>query len=131
LRLEMGLCLYGNDIDDSTSPMEAGLGWITKFNNDRRFIDRDFLMMQKTEGITRKLRGFVLNERGIPRAGYKLLNSEGTVIGHVTSGTLSPLLNKGIGLGYVEREYTAFGTPILVKIRNKNIPAEIVKIPFI
>ncbi len=131
LRLEMGFCLYGNDIDDTTSPIEAGLSWITKFNNDRQFIDRDFLMMQKTEGITRKLRGFVLKEKGIPRQGYELVNSEGTVIGNVTSGSLSPVLNKGIGLGYVEKEYTAFGTPVWVKIRNKNIPAEIVKLPFI
>lgn len=131
LRLEMGLCLYGNDIDDTTSPIEAGLSWITKFNNDRRFIDRDFLMMQKTEGVSRKLRGFILKERGIPRKGYELLNNEGSVIGHVTSGSLSPSLNKGIGMGYVEKGYAAFGTPVEVKIRNKRIPAEIVKLPFI
>lgn len=131
LRLEMGLCLYGNDIDDSTSPIEAGLGWITKFNNGRRFVDRDFLMMQKTEGITRRLRGFVLKERGIPRKDYQIVNSEGNPIGHVTSGSLSPVLNKGIGLGYVAKEYSAFGTPVWVKVRNKNIPAEIVKLPFI
>ena len=131
LRLEMGLCLYGNDIDDTTSPIEAGLSWITRFNNNRRFIDRDFLMMQKTEGVSRRLRGFVLKERGIPRKGYELLNAEGSVIGHVTSGSLSPVLNKGIGMGYLQREYTAFGTPVWVKIRNKSIPAEIVKLPFI
>jgi aminomethyltransferase len=86
LRLEMGYCLYGNDIDDTTSPIEAGLGWITKFNNGRKFIDREFLMMQKTEGVTRQLRGFVLLERGIPRHGYELLNSEGNVIGHSNFG---------------------------------------------
>lgn len=131
LRLEMGYCLYGNDIDDTTSPIEAGLGWITKFNNGRRFIDRDFLIMQKTEGVTRRLRGFVMQERGIPRHGYKLVNSEGSIIGKVTSGTMSPVLNKGIGMGYVAKEYSAFGTQIFVKIRNKNIPAEIVKLPFI
>jgi len=131
LRLEMGFCLYGNDIDDNTSPIEAGLGWITKFNNGRQFIDREFLMMQKTEGVSRKLRGFVMLERGIPRPGYELLNSEGQVIGKVTSGTLSPVLNKGIGMGYVAKEYTPFGTNIYVKIRNKTIPAEIVKLPFI
>ncbi len=131
LRLEMGYCLYGNDIDDNTSPMEAGLGWITKFNNGRQYIDRDFLMMQKTEGVTRQLRGFVLQERGIPRHGYELENSQGAVIGQVTSGTMSPMLNKGIGLGYVAKEYSAFGTQIFVRIRNKAIPAEIVKTPFI
>jgi aminomethyltransferase len=131
LRLEMGYCLYGNDIDDSTSPLEAGLGWITKFNNGRKFIDREFLTMQKTEGVTRRLRGFVLNGRGIPRKGYELANAEGEVIGKVTSGTMSPVLNKGIGMGYVAKEYSAIGTQIFVKIRNKVIPAEIVKIPFI
>lgn len=131
LRLEMGYCLYGNDIDDTTSPIEAGLGWITKFNNHREYIDREFLMMQKNEGVTRKLRGFILLERGIPRHGYELENSEGSVIGKVTSGTMSPVLNKGIGMGYVAKEYSAFGTQIYVKIRNKTIPAEIVKLPFI
>lgn len=131
LRLEMGYCLYGNDIDDTTSPIEAGLGWITKFNNDRRFIDRDFLMMQKTEGISRRLRGFIMLEKGIPRHGYELVDSSGSVIGKVTSGTQSPVLGKGIGMGYVAREYSAFGTGIFVKIRNKTIPAEIVKLPFI
>jgi aminomethyltransferase len=131
LRLEMGYCLYGNDIDDTTSPIEAGLGWITKFNNHREYIDREFLMMQKNEGVSRKLRGFVLLERGIPRHGYELENSEGSVIGRVTSGTMSPVLNKGIGMGYVAKEYSAFGTQIFVRIRNKAIPAEIVKLPFI
>jgi aminomethyltransferase len=131
LRLEMGYCLYGNDIDDTTSPIEAGLGWITKFNNGRKFIDREFLMMQKNEGVSRKLRGFIMLERGIPRHGYELVNSEGSVIGEVTSGTMSPVLNKGIGMGYLAKEYSAFGTQIFVKIRNKMIPAEIVKLPFI
>lgn len=131
LRLEMGYCLYGNDIDDSTSPIEAGLGWITKFNNGRQFVDRDFLLMQKNEGVSRRLRGFVLQEKGIPRHGYELVDSNGNIIGNVTSGTMSPLLGKGIGLGYVAKEYAAFGTGIYVKIRNKSIPAEIVKLPFI
>lgn len=131
LRLEMGYCLYGNDIDDTTSPLEAGLGWITKFNNGRQFIDREFLTMQKNEGVTRRLRGFVLTERGIPRKGYELINAEGSVIGNVTSGTMSPVLSKGIGMGYIAKEYSAFGTQVFVKIRNKNIPAEIVKTPFI
>lgn len=131
LRLEMGYCLYGNDIDDTTSPIEAGLGWITKFNNGRKFIDREFLIMQKNEGISRRLRGFVMLERGIPRHDYELVNSEGTRIGKVTSGTMSPVLNKGIGMGYIAKEYSAFGTQVFVKIRNKTIPAEIVKLPFI
>ena len=131
LRLEMGYCLYGNDIDDTTSPIEAGLGWITRFNHDRKFIDRDFLMMQKKEGVTRRLRGFILNERGIPRHGYELVNRAGSVIGNVTSGTMSPVLGKGIGMGYIAKEYSAFGTEIFVKIRNKTISAEVVKLPFI
>ena len=131
LRLEMGFCLYGNDIDDTTSPIEAGLGWITKFNNGRHYIDREFLTMQKNEGVTRRLRGFVLKERGIPRHGYDLVNSDGEKIGHVTSGTMSPVLNVGIGMGYVAKEYAAFGTEIFIQIRNKAIPAEIVKVPFI
>ncbi len=131
LRLEMGYCLYGNDIDDTTSPIEAGLGWITKFNNGRQFIDRELLTMQKNEGVSRRLRGFVLSDRGIPRHGYELVNAEGSTIGEVTSGTMSPVLNKGIGMGYVAREYSAFGTEIFVKIRNKTIPAEIVRLPFI
>ena len=131
LRLEMGYYLYGNDIDDSTSPLEAGLGWITKFNNDRQFIDRHFLEMQKKEGAKRKLRGFLMEEKGIPRKGYEILNSEGEVTGIVTSGTISPVLKKGIGMGYISAGYSAFGTRILIKIRNKIIPAEIVKMPFV
>ncbi len=131
LRLEMGYCLYGNDIDDTTSPIEAGLGWITKFNNGREFIDRDFLMMQKNEGVNRRLRGFVLLEKGIPRHGYELADANGSIIGNVTSGTMSPVLQKGIGLGFIAREYAATGTRIFVKVRNKSIPAEIVKLPFI
>lgn len=131
LRLEMGYCLYGNDIDDTTSPIEAGLGWITKFNNGRQFIDREFLTMQKNEGVSRRLRGFKLNDRGIPRKGYDLVNAEGAKIGHVTSGTMSPVLNQGIGMGYVDTAYSAFGTEIFVQVRNKAIPAQIVKLPFI
>ncbi len=131
LRLEKGFCLYGNDIDDTTSPIEAGLGWITKFNNGRLFIDREFLAMQQKEGVSRKLRGFVMLERGIPRHDYLLYNSEGTVIGRVTSGTMSPVMNQGIGMGYVSKEYSAIGTTLFVGIRDKKIPAEIVKLPFI
>ena len=131
LRLEMGYCLYGNDIDDTTSPIEAGLGWIVKFSDNRWFIDRDFLMLQKKQGVMRHLRGFVLKERGIPRQGYELVDAQGKMIGKVTSGTLSPVLNQGIGLGYVPKEHSAAGMEIFVKIRNKIIPAHIVKLPFI
>jgi len=131
LRLEMGYCLYGNDIDDTTSPIEAGLGWITKFNNNRDFIDAQYLKMQKQKGIKKRLRGFVLKERGIPRKGYEIVNNEGISIGNVTSGTLSPVLGKGIGMGYIEKEYSPFGTTIHIKVRNKLIPTEIVKLPFI
>lgn len=131
LRLEMGYCLYGNDIDDTTSPIEAGLGWIVKFSDNRWFIDRDFLMLQKKQGVMRHLRGFVLKERGIPRQGYELVDAQSKVIGKVTSGTLSPVLNQGIGLGYVPKEHSAAGMEIFVKIRNKIIPAHIVKLPFI
>lgn len=131
LRLEMGYCLYGNDIDDTTSPIEAGLGWITKFNNDRRFVDRDFLAMQQKEGITRRLRGFEMKDRAIPRHGYTIYNAEGSVIGTVTSGTMSPMLGIGIGMGYVSKEYAAFGTIVYIGIRDKKVPAEIVKTPFI
>lgn len=131
LRLEMGYCLYGNDIDDSTSPIEAGLGWITKFNGDRKFIDREFLAMQQKEGVTRRLRGFVMQERAFPRHEYPLYNAEGSLIGKVTSGTMSPVLNQGIGMGYISKEYSAFGTTIYVGIRDKKVPAEVVKTPFI
>ena len=131
LRLEMGFCLYGNDIDDNTSPIEAGLGWITKFNDENQFVDKDFLLMQKTEGVNRKLRGFEMIDRGIPRQGYELVDAEGVTIGKVTSGTQSPMLNKGIGMGYIVKEYSAFGTEIFVKVRNKLLKAKIVKIPFV
>ena len=131
LRLEMGYCLYGNDIDDTTSPIEAGLGWITKFNGDRKFIDREFLAMQQKEGITRRLRGFEMKDRAIPRHGYTIYNAEGSVIGTVTSGTMSPVLGYGIGMGYVSKEYAAFGTVVYIGIRDKKVPAEIVKTPFI
>jgi len=131
LRLEMGYCLYGNDIDETTSPIEAGLGWITKFNGDRKFIDREYLAMQQKEGVTRRLRGFIMKEKAIPRQGYLLYNAEGTQIGKVTSGTMSPVLGYGIGMGYVSKEYAAFGTIIYVGIRDKKVPAEIVKTPFI
>jgi aminomethyltransferase len=131
LRLEMGFCLYGNDIDDTTSPIEAGLGWITKFNSDRKFIDRELLSIQQKEGVTRRLRGFIMLEKAIPRHDYPIFNAEGTLIGRVTSGTMSPCLNRGIGMGYVSKEYAAFGTNLYIGIRDKKVPAEIVKLPFI
>jgi aminomethyltransferase len=130
LRLEMGFCLYGNDIDGTTSPIEAGLSWITKFNGDN-FIDKDFLLMQKQEGVDRKLRGFEMIDRGIPRHDYELTDQDGNVIGRVTSGTMSPVLNKGIGMGYVNKAYSAIGTEIFVSVRNKLLKAKIVKMPFI
>jgi aminomethyltransferase len=130
LRLEMGFCLYGNDIDDTTSPIEAGLSWITKFNG-HHFIDKDFLLMQKQEGVDRKLRGFEMIDRGIPRHDYELTDQVGNVIGRVTSGTMSPILNKGIGMGYVNKAYSAIGTEVYVSVRGKMLKAKIVKMPFI
>ncbi|MDC6352075.1 glycine cleavage system aminomethyltransferase GcvT [Zeaxanthinibacter sp. PT1] len=128
LRLEMGYCLYGNDIDDTTSPLEAGLGWITKFTKD--FVNSEALKEQKENGISRKLVAFELQERGIPRQGYELLDQEGTVIGKVTSGTMSPSLGKGIGLGYVPVEHSKPGSELQIKIRKNNLPVTIVKLPF-
>ncbi|NPA68512.1 MAG: glycine cleavage system aminomethyltransferase GcvT [Chlorobi bacterium] len=130
LRLEMGYCLYGNDINDTTSPIEAGLGWITKFNDKNNFINKDYLLKQKEEGVSRRLRGFILKDRGIPRRGYEITDAEGNVIGEVTSGTMSPMLKKGIGMGYVNKGYWKFGNEIYIKVRNKLLKAEIVKLPF-
>lgn len=130
LRLEMGFCLYGNDIDDTTSPIEAGLGWITKFTEGRDFIDRPLFEKQKAEGVNRRLVGFEMTERGIPRHGYPLADSAGNIIGTVTSGTMSPSLKKGIGMGYVTAETAAPGTEINVIIREKPVKAQIVKPPF-
>lgn len=128
LRLEMGFCLYGNDINDTTSPLEAGLGWITKFTKD--FTNSEALKQQKENGVTRKLVGFELTDRGIPRHDYEITNTEGNVIGFVTSGTMSPSLNKGIGLGYVPVAFAAPDSDIFIRIRNKDIPAKVVKLPF-
>ncbi len=128
LRLEMGYCLYGNDINDTTSPIEAGLGWITKFTKD--FVNSDNLQAQKEAGITRRLVAFEMTERGIPRQGYDIVDAEGNALGQVTSGTMSPSLGKGIGLGYVNRPHTKSGTEIFIQVRKKQIPATIVKLPF-
>jgi aminomethyltransferase len=128
LRLEMGYCLYGNDIDDSTSPLEAGLGWITKFN--KNFVNSENLSKEKEEGSKRKLVGFQMEERGIPRAGYLILDADGNEIGKVTSGTMSPSLSKGIGLGYVSIEQSKVDSPIFIQIRTNKVSATIVKLPF-
>ena len=130
LRLEMGFCLYGNDITDTTSPLEAGLGWITKFVEGNDFINRAALEQQRADGVNKRLVGFELLERGIPRQHYPILNGEGETIGEVTSGTISPMINKGIGMGMVEKAFANNGHDILIGIRNKQIPARIVKPPF-
>lgn len=128
LRLEMGFCLYGNDIDDTTSPLEAGLGWITKFTKD--FVNSEALKKQKEEGVSRKLIGFELEEKGIPRHGYEIVDDNGKVIGVVTSGTMAPSLDKGIGMGYVPTELATPGSRINIQIRKKAVPATVVKTPF-
>mgnify|MGYP003498653397 CR=1 FL=1 len=128
LRLEMGFCLYGNDIDDTTSPLEAGLGWITKFTKD--FTDADFLKKQKEEGVTRKLVAFEMIDRGIPRHDYEITDGQGTVIGKVTSGTMSPSMKLGIGLGYVPTELSKLESEVFIKVRDKELKAKVVKAPF-
>ena len=128
LRLEMGYCLYGNDIDDTTSPLEAGLGWITKFNKD--FINSESLKKQKELGVSNTLVGFELSQRGIPRQGYAIVDAQGNSIGRVTSGTMSPSMGKGIGLGYVPMALKEVGSQIHIQIRNKIVPAMVVKLPF-
>ena len=130
LRLEMGFCLYGNDIDDTTSPIEAGLGWITKFVEGKEFTNRAALEKQKAEGVSRKLVGFEMIDRGIPRHGYKLVDAEGTEIGHVTSGTMSPIRKIGIGLGYVQIAFSKPGTEIYLDNRGRKLKAQVVKPPF-
>ncbi len=130
LRLEMGYCLYGNDIDDTTSPIEAGLGWISKFVEGNNFIDRPLLEKQKNEGVKRKLVGFEMTERGIPRQHYPIVDQDGNQIGEVTSGTMSPMLNIGIGMGYVDPAFSESGSTVWIEIRSKKVAAEIVKLPF-
>lgn len=128
LRLEMGYCLYGNDINDETSPIEAGLGWITKFSKD--FINKENLLAQKENGITRKLVAFEMTERGIPRNGYDIVDADGSIIGNVTSGTMSPSLSIGIGLGYVQKEFSKRDSEIFIQVRKKQISAKVVRLPF-
>jgi len=128
LRLEMGYCLYGNDIDDTTSPIEAGLGWITKFTKD--FTNSEAIKAEKERGIENKLIAFELDERGIPRQGYDIVDHNGNKIGRVTSGTMSPSLGKGIGLGYVPKVFADFHSKINIQIRKKAIPATVIKLPF-
>lgn len=128
LRLEMGFCLYGNDIDDTTSPIEAGLGWITKFS--KNFVNSEYLAAQKQSGVERKLVGFEMIDRGIPRHDYEIVDSEGNVIGKVTSGTQSPSLQKAIGLGYVKTAFSKEGSEIYIRIRENKVKAQVVKVPF-
>lgn len=128
LRLEMGFCLYGNDINDITSPIEAGLGWITKFTKD--FVNAEEIKRQKEEGVAKKLVAFEITEKGIPRHGYEIVDENDNVIGEVTSGTMGPSLKKGIGLGYVAKEYAKRGTQIFIQVRKKALPAVVVRLPF-
>lgn len=128
LRLEMGYCLYGNDINDTTSPIEAGLGWITKF--DKKFTNSEALQLQKENGVAKKLVGFELIDRGIPRHDYPIVDQNGNTIGIVTSGTMAPTVGKGIGMGYVTTEFSAIDSTIYIQIRNNKVAAKVVKMPF-
>ncbi len=130
LRLEMGFCLYGNDIDDTTSPIEAGLGRITKFVDHKNFIDKEFLLNQKLNGVQRKLVGFEMIDKAIPRHGYEICDAQGNIIGKVTSGTMSPMLKIGIGMGYVQTAFSKADTEIFIKVRDKLMKAKVVKVPF-
>ncbi|MEZ4877037.1 MAG: glycine cleavage system aminomethyltransferase GcvT [Flavobacterium sp.] len=129
LRLEMGFCLYGNDINDSTSPLEAGLGWITKFTKD--FVNSENLKKQKEDGVAKKLVGFEMIDRGIPRHDYEIVDANGNNIGIVTSGTMAPSLGKGIGMGYVKTEFSTVDSEIYIQIRNNKVKAKVVKMPFL
>jgi aminomethyltransferase len=130
LRLESGFCLYGNDINDETSAIQAGLGWITKFTDGNDFIDRAVWEKQKEEGVSPRLKGFIMEERGIPRQHYKVVDAEGNEIGEVTSGTMSPIIKKGVGMAYLNKGFWKVGTEIFIQIRNKNIKAVISRAPF-
>ncbi|MEM9340768.1 MAG: glycine cleavage system aminomethyltransferase GcvT, partial [Bacteroidota bacterium] len=129
LRLEKGYCLYGNDIDDATSPLEAGLGWVTKFS--KAFIHAENLKAQKEKGVEKKLVGFQMVDKGIPRNGYEIMDEHENIIGKVTSGTLSPSLNIGIGMGYVSKEHSSPNQDLFIKVRNKNLKANVTKPPFL
>ena len=126
----MGFCLYGNDLSDTTSPLEAGLGWITKFVEGKNFTSRALLERQKAEGLKRKLIAFEMVDRGIPRHGYELVNVDGEKIGEVTSGTMSPMRKIGIGMGYVQTAYAALGSEIFIDVRGRKLKAVVVKAPF-
>ncbi len=130
LRLESGFCLYGNDIDDTTSPLEAGLGWITKFVDGNHFIDRDYMAKMKEEGLKRKLTAFKMIDKGIPRQHYGICDADGDTLGEVTSGTMSPMLKIGIGMGYVKTGFNKPESEIFIKVRNKLLKAEVVRLPF-
>ena len=130
LRLEMGYCLYGNDINDHTSPIEAGLGWITKFTPQKDFIDKALLLKQKEEGVARRLKGFIMIDRAIPRQHYHVVNNDNEVIGEVTSGTMSPMLKQGIGLAYLTKDYWKTDSEIFIVIRDKKMKAKVTNIPF-
>jgi len=130
LRLESGFCLYGNDIDDNTSPIAAGLGWITKFVDGNNFIDRELFLSQKENGVRRRLKGFVMEDRAIPRQHYDVCDSSGHLIGEVTSGTMSPMLKKGIGMAYIDKPYWKDGSEIYIKVRNKLAKAVVQRPPF-
>jgi aminomethyltransferase len=129
LRLEMGYCLYGNDINDQTSPIEAGLGWITKFTDNKNFIDKGLLLKQKKEGVSRRLKGFVMIDRGIPRQHYEIVDANGVRIGEVTSGTMSPMMKQGIGMAYLAKGFWKPDTEIFIRIRNKDLKAKVVNFP--
>ncbi len=129
LRLEMGYCLYGNDLNDNTTPLEAGLGWVTKFTKD--FPGKDILQKQKADGVSRRLAGFELIDKGIPRQGYEIVDESGENIGVVTSGTQSPTLGKAIGLGYIQTNKAGIGNSLFIKVRDKQLAATVVKMPFV
>ncbi len=130
LRLESGFCLYGNDIDDTTSPIAAGLGWITKFTEGNDFIDRPLFEAQKANGVPRRLKGFIMVDKGIPRHGYEVTDEAGNTIGTVTSGTMSPMLHKGIGMAYLDKPFWKEGSEIFIKVRNKLLKAVVTRPPF-
>jgi aminomethyltransferase len=130
LRLESGFCLYGNDINDETSAIQAGLGWITKFVDGNDFIDREKWEKQKEEGVPQRLKGFIMIDRGIPRQHYKVVDAEGNEIGEVTSGTMSPIIKQGIGMAYLNKGFWKLGTEIFIEIRNKKIKAKVARAPF-